>query len=130
MTDQPEVYTSAQFYVIVGQQIANGLPAPKSIFIRGDALTIEFVSITDREAWRPVFGAENAATHEQPYPLDGPYVEWTTSVSANWHGWHVTLDADEPITDEQSQQWIGSGQAASRAEYVAEQLRKAGEQHA
>lgn len=128
MTDEDR-YTSAQFYSFLAYHITNGLPAPKAISIRPDAISVDFNSIADRQAWQPAFGMQDAFVHEQPHPLDGPgpYQEWITHVSASWHGWHLSLGADDPITDENRRYWVESGRAAQRAEYVAE-LAKRGEQ--
>ena len=115
-----EVYTS-----ILHGLVAN-LPAPKSInFHRdGDSVNIELDSIAELNLWRDWFGMQDREVRNQPHPsLSNPadMKLWLANTWTRWRGWHLALSADDPITDEQRDGWVNSGQAASFAEYEAKQ---------
>lgn len=127
----PERYTRAQVLQFIADQVSNGLPAPESIVFGSETVGIDLDSIADRIAWQPAFGMTDTAERGQPHPIDVPPSEfrtWLTHVSKYWRNWFVSLGADAPITDENRQHWIESGQAAQRAEYVAKRDAKAGDQ--
>ncbi|WP_433368438.1 hypothetical protein ACQPZX_41565 [Actinoplanes sp. CA-142083] len=121
-----EAYTRAQVLQFVADQVAGGLPAPSSISFGNGEVSIDLDSIPDRLAWQSAFGMTDTAEQGQPHPIDVPPAQfrtWLTHVSKYWHDrpdWFVSLGADVPITDEHRRQWIESGAAARRAEYVAE----------
>jgi hypothetical protein len=136
MTDQvnsppDEPFSRAMVLGVIYAAASTGLPAPSNIRFRESALFIGFDSIADRIAWEQTFDlndGRHVGRSEQPYPLDSDYREWTTHVWASWHGWTLSLEADDPITDENMRWWVESGRAAQRAQYVAQQTAEGGEQ--
>jgi hypothetical protein len=119
-----EVYTS-----VLHGLIAN-LPAPKSINFQrdGDSVSIEVDSIAELHLWRDWFGMQDREVRNQPHPsLSNPadMEIWLANTWTRWRGWHLTLAADDPITDEQRDGWVSSGKAAEFAEYEAKQAAEA-----
>lgn len=103
----------------------------------GDGIALDLENGPGRpgiEVWAAALGLTPAdlAWRVQPYPLDGPYDRWcTTATAAQWHGWHLSISADEPITDAHVAEWESPGGGAQqRLEYlarVAEMEGRAGE---
>jgi hypothetical protein len=113
-----EVYTSFLHGLNVG------LPAPKSIAFNGETATIKLDTCGDLLVWRDWFGMSDRHVSGQPYPsLSNPadMDQWLSRVWMPWRGWHLALSADDPITTEQRDGWVSSGQAASFARYEAKQ---------
>jgi hypothetical protein len=108
----------AQAFRAVMAGIDRGLPAPKAVRFTGLSLNVDLDSAADLDRWAEYFGIDPAEPwyrHGQPYPdLANPANSdvWSTNNWRFWNGWHLTLHANDPITDEQRQQWIDSGQAA------------------
>ena len=117
MTDQQA--RRRELLAAVNAGVDVGLPTPNDI--RLDTERIYFDSAADLCGWADWFGytAPILATHGQPHPnLADPFQsdEWLTNVYFEWRGDMLHLGARDPITDEQRQHWVDSGQAANFAE--------------
>jgi hypothetical protein len=96
--------------------IDDGMPPLKGV-------ELEFASSADLYRWAERFGVDMPLMTGQPYPLDDPSPSsWLVTELREVRGLKARLYCLEPISDEQRQHWIDSGQAAKRAEYVAKQV--------
>jgi hypothetical protein len=108
----------AQVFRAIMAGIDRGLPAPKVVRFSDLVLTVDLDSVADLHLWADHFGLDPAEPwyhHGQPFPdLANPANShlWSLNAWRPWNYWHLTLHANDPITDEQRQQWIDSGQAA------------------
>jgi hypothetical protein len=117
MTDQQA--RRRELFAAINAGVDFGLPVPCDI--RLDSDHIDFDSAADLCGWADWFGYTPAipATHGQPHPdLADPAKsdEWLTNIYFTWRGDMLYLGARDPITAEQRQHWIDSGQAANFAE--------------
>jgi hypothetical protein len=117
MTTDNNARVAAYRTIAVG--INRGLPAPKAVRFSDTTLTVELDNARDLDSWTEHFEFPAAGVYAgrnwQPYPdLVDPANsdQWITSAWRPWNGWHLYLEAVDPITDEQRQQWIDSGRAA------------------
>jgi hypothetical protein len=95
--------------------IDDGMPQLKGI-------ELEFASSADLHRWAERFGVDVPPMSGQPYPLDAPSPSsWLVTELRVVRGLKVRLHCLEPISDEQRQHWVASGQAARREKYLAEQ---------
>jgi hypothetical protein len=124
--------SAADIYRHVTAAINAGLPAPKSVRVHSGMVMIDLHRSAEIDAWFSHLKLDGEGRYigrnSQPHPLDvdpSDFEEWTVHAWTDWHGWHLNFDAGDPITDEHRREWVESGQAAQRAEYVA---RQAGEQ--
>jgi hypothetical protein len=115
-------------FAAINAGLNGGLPAPSQVSIHDDhtipSVYITLDSLADLCAWRDHFGMQKRSVGGQPHPsLSDPadMQIWASSVWMEWRGWHLSLRAQDPITDEQIAEWVNSGQAASFAAHEAKQ---------
>lgn len=106
----------AAVYREVASGIADGLPAPVRLHFNGNFFGLDFDSIAELRQWAERFEIEISNDAGQPYPkarLTDPAkaTDWLISEFKKWNSQRVHLTALDPITDEQRQYWINSGQA-------------------
>jgi hypothetical protein len=118
--DQPD---RREVFAAINGGLEAGLPAPQSVNLYPDhaipTASITLDSLADLCAWRDHFGMQKRSVDGQPYPslTDPTDMEiWSVSVWMEWRGWHLRLNAQDPIADEQIAEWFNSGQAARFAE--------------
>lgn len=119
-----------EVFAAINAGIDAGLPFPSCVSI-GDAIAtpissvyITLDSLSDLCAWRDFFGMQKRSVSSQPYPsLTDPAVMriWVSGVWMDWRGWHLSLQAQDPITNEQRDEWMASGAADRHAAYLAAQ---------
>lgn len=113
----------------VFSEVASGLASGMPTFQR---VQFDFANGADLRQWAARFGIDIPATAGQPYPNPGlvdpsQVSEWLITEYREWRGMSVILHSREPITDEQCQHWIDSGQAADHIKFQAEKAaREAG----
>lgn len=131
-TDQPPTRPdrrTALNYLLAG--VNSGLPVPESIGFDEDSAPTIYIrfsgGVAELDAWAAELKMDEKYRNAQPYPLDEDHQFWTASdlsAKAAWHGWTVSTKSREPITDEHRRQWVDSGRAARRAEYLAREAAK------
>ncbi|GIE46398.1 hypothetical protein [Actinoplanes lobatus] len=115
---QPNLPEQSAIFGEIAAGLDAGMPAFKGI-------EITFNNAADLCAWAARFDVDIPATVGQPYPNSGladpsQVTEWLVSTNREWRGLPVRLHSLEPITDEQRQHWIDSGQAALHSRFNAE----------
>lgn len=137
VTEQAPVVTAApvdgerlsrgQVVVILDETVLAGMPAFDDLHL-SESISFSLSTEADLRSWLAWLGAKDERVSGQPYPgLSDPSkaTTWMFTAVTTWNGWTFVLDARDPITDAQRQQWIDSGKAAVHAKLEAAQEAKA-----
>lgn len=118
--------TPVDVYAAVTAAILAGLPAPKEVSLRTGSVWISFDSIADMELWAERFthAGLQFSRHAQPWPLhEDPAAaeKWSVTLSGTWRGRYLTLEGDDPITEDQRRRWYESPEGVDYFRWKREQ---------